>query len=138
VRRALITIACAAALLPLGCGGDGDSDGDGSRDLAAGKLFDPADVTRCLRAQGFGAVPNRTDTGVDFTVHRRDGRNTIDVGVEQTAAAAADLEKEWRELADQAAIENPSAYYFRYGNLMLGYERVPSAEFRRKVERCLS
>ena len=132
MRRALIAIVLAAALLPAGCGDDG-----GSGDLAPGKLFDPADVTGCLRNQGFAVERLRTDTGIDFTVRRRDGRNSIDVAVERSASDAADREQEWRKLAGDAGVDDAQDYYFRYGNLILGYERVPSKAFRRNVERCL-
>ena len=134
MRRALIAIVLVAASLPSACGGDG---GGGSGDLAPGKLFDPADVMGCLRNQGFAIERKRTDTGIDYTIRRRDGRNSIDVGAEATASDAADREQEWRMLADQAGIEDAQDYYFRYGNLLLGYERVPSEAFRRTVERCL-
>ncbi len=133
MRRALVPIFLAAALLAAGCGDDGAGKGD----LAAGKLFDPADVTRCLRGQGLSVERHPTDTGIDFTVRRRDGRNSIDMAVEQSASDAADREQEWMGLASDAGIENAQDYYFRYGNLLLGYERVPSEAFRRTVERCL-
>ena len=133
MRRALFPTVLAAALLAAGCGDDGGGKGD----LAAGKLFDPADVTRCLRAQGLSVERHPTDTGIDYTVRRRDGRNSIDMAVERSVADAADREEEWRKLAGDAGIESAEDYYFRYGNLLLGYARVPSEAFRRTVERCL-
>lgn len=134
MRRALIPVALVAAMLPAACGGDSGGRGD----LAPGKLFDPVDVTGCLRGEGFAVEPHRTDTGIDFTIRRRDGRNSIDVGVERSASEAADREGEWKGLADEAGVEDAQDYYFRYGNLILAYERIPSATFRQKVERCLS
>jgi hypothetical protein len=134
MRRALVPIVLTAALLAAGCGDDGGGRGD----LAPGKLFDPADVTSCLRAQRLAVERHPTDTGIDYTVRRRDGRNSIDMAVERSAADAADREQEWRKLAADAGIDNAQDYYFRYGNLLLGYARVPSDAFRRNVERCLA
>ena len=134
MRRALIgSIAVLVAVLPA-CG----SDSDGKGDLASGKLFDPVDVTRCLRGEGFSVDAPQSGLEIDFTVRRPDGRNSIDVGVEPTASDAADREKEWRKLADEAGVEDAQSYYFRYGNLVLGYERIPTGAFRRKIERCLA
>ena len=133
MRRALIPVVLAGAMLAA-CGGEDDGRGD----LAQGKLFDPGDVTSCLRDEGFSVEPQRTDIGVDLTVRRPDGRNSIDVGVERSATDAAEREKAWRKLAEDAGVDNAQAYYFRYGNLILGYERAPSERFRQKVERCLA
>ena len=35
-------------------------------------------------------------------------------------------------------MENIDDYYFRYGNVIVAYERVPSESDRAKLERCLS
>jgi hypothetical protein len=134
MRRAF-TLLLLVTALPVGaCGGDGEG---GSGDLAPGKVFDQAEVTRCLRGQGYRIERVPTDAGVDFTVRRRDGRNSIDVAVERTSGAAEAREQEWRKLAAEAGVEDAGAYYFHYGNVLLGFERVPSEAFRQEVERCL-
>jgi hypothetical protein len=121
-------------LAAAGCGG-GD---DGSADLASGKVFDPAAVKSCLREQGFQIEPRETDIGIDFTVGWRSGLNNADVAAEPDPAAAESREEEWKKLADEAGIDNIDNYYFRYGNVLIGYEKVPGKADRARIERCLS
>ena len=117
-----------------GCGG-GDDGGNG--DLANGKVFDPAAVKSCLREQGFRIEPRETDIGIDFTVRWRSGLNNADVAVERDPGAAESREQEWKKLANEAGIDNIDNYYFRYGNLLFGYAKVPGKADRARIERCL-
>lgn len=133
MRRAPIA-ALLASLLVCGCGGD-DS---GSPDLANGKVFDQAELQDCLRDQGFRVDPRQTDSGIDLAVQWRSGRNNADVAVEPDPAAAKSREGEWKQLADDAGIENAGSFYFRYGNVLIGYEQVPAEQDRTRIERCLS
>ena len=87
-------------------------------------MFDPAAVKSCLREQGFRIEPRETDIGIDFTVRWRSGLNNADVAVEQDPGAAESREQEWKKLADEAGIDNIDTYYFRYGNILIGYEKV--------------
>jgi hypothetical protein len=61
----------------------------------------------------------------------------VDVAVEPTPDAAATREDAWKELAKQAEVENVDDYYFRYGNVVVAYEQVPSAPARATIEHCL-
>jgi hypothetical protein len=120
-------------LLIAGCGG-----GDGGKgDLASGKVFDEGALKSCLREQGFRVEPHKTDTGIDFTARSRSGLVSTDIAVERTPAAAKTREDAWKELAAQAGVENADEYYFRYGNVIVAYERVPSESALATVERCL-
>ena len=132
VRVALVPIAC---LLLAACGGGDDG---GSKDLAAGKVFDQAELQQCLRDQKWRIEPRTTDSGIDFTTRSRSGLISADVGVEQTPADAEKREDAWKELAAQANVDNIEDYYFRYGNVIVGFERVPSESDRAPIERCLS
>ncbi len=134
MRRAPILFLLVASLLPAACGG-GD---DGKGDLANGKVFDQAAVQSCLRDQDFRIEPRETDTGIDFTARSPSGLITADIAVERTPDAAKTREDAWKELAAQAEIENIDDYYFRYGNILIGYERVPSERDQAPIERCLS
>lgn len=125
-----------AALLPLsGCGGGG---GGGTSKPAGGKVLRPAALQRCLKKQRLLLASHSTQSGIDFTAYWRDGRNQADFGVERTPEAAAAREDAWKKLAEQAHIKNVDAYYARYGNVVVGYERVPSAADRQRLERCLT
>jgi hypothetical protein len=117
------------------CGG-GDDGGKG--DLAQGKAFDQAGLQRCLRGEGLRITPRGTDTGIDFTARSRSGLLTTDIAVERTPDEAKTREDAWKELAAQAEVENIDDYYFRYGNVVIAYEQVPSASARATVERCLA
>jgi hypothetical protein len=121
------------ALLLAACDGDG-----GRGDLADGKVFDASAVKSCLRDAGFRIEPQVTDTGIDFTVRWRSGANNADVAVERAPGDAEAREGEWRQLAEQAGIENAGDYYFRYGNVLLGYARLPGEADRARIERCLT
>ena len=121
-------------LAAAGCGGGDDGNGD----LANGKVFEPAAVKGCLRGQGFRIEPRETDIGIDFTVRWRSGLNNADVAVERDPGAAESREQEWKKLADEAGIDNIDTYYFRYGNILIGYEKVPSKADRARIERCLA
>ena len=100
-------------------------------------MFDPAAVKSCLRKERFRIEPRATDTGIDFTVRWRSGVNDADVAVEQNPGAAESREREWKKLAADAGIDNIDSYYFRYGNLLIGYAKVPAKEDRARIERCL-
>jgi hypothetical protein len=132
--RALIAFALLASLTAAGCGGD-DA---GSEDLAGGKVFDQSQLTDCLRDQDFRIDRRGTDTGIDFTAVNRSGLLSADIAIERTPDDAQAREDSWKELAAQANVENIDDYYFRYGNVVLAYERVPSESDRAKLERCLS
>ena len=125
-------------LLSLSLASCGDGDGGGSRDLAVGKTFDAAELRGCLRDQNWRIEPRVTDTGIDFTTRSRSGLISADVAVERTPADAQQREDSWKELATDAGVENIDDYYFRYGNVIVGFERVPSAADRAPIERCLS
>ena len=99
----------------------------GSDDLAKGKLFDQADVQRCLHGGGYRIERRNTDTEIDFTARSRSGAVTVDFGVESGPDQAEAREAAWTKLAEQAEVENAGDYYFRYGNVVAAYERVPSA-----------
>ena len=118
-----------------GCGG---GDGGSSDDLAKGKLFDQADVQRCLRGGGYRLERRNTDTEIDFTARSRSGLVTADFGVESGPDQAEAREAAWTKLAEEAEVENAGDYYFRYGNVVVAFERVPSASDRAGIERCLS
>jgi hypothetical protein len=124
-----------ACLTLAACGGGDDG---GSTDLAAGKVFDQRELQSCLRDQGWRIEPRTTDSGIDFTTRSRSGLISADVGVEQTPAGAEKREDAWKELAAQAQVENIDDYYFRYGNVVVGFERIPSKSDRAPVERCLT
>jgi hypothetical protein len=127
-----------AALLPLsGCGGGGGGGG-GTSEPAGGKVLRPAAVQRCLKKQRLLVTPHATQSGIDFTAYWRNGRNQADFGVERAPGAAAAREEAWKKLAAQAQIKNVDAYYARYGNVVVGYERVPSTADRQRLERCLT
>ena len=68
----------------------------------------------------------------------RSGRNNADIAVEEDPDAAESREDEWKQLAADAGVENIDAYYFRYGNILIGYEQVPGQADRAPIERCLS
>ena len=121
-------------MLLAACGGGGD---EGSPDRAAGKTFDPAELRQCLRDQRWRIEPG-TESGVDFTARSRSGLLSADVGVELTTAAAEKREDAWKQLAEENGVENIDEYYFRYGNVIVAFERVPSESDRAPVERCLS
>jgi len=123
-------------LLSLAACGGGDNGGSG--DLAKGKAFDQSELERCLRGARLRVEPRDTDTGIDFTARSRSGLISADFGVERTADDAEARENAWRKLAEQAQVENIDDYYFRYGNVVVAYERVPSKATRATVERCLS
>ena len=133
--RLLTGWAVLVALVLAACGGDGDG---GRGDLADGKVFDAFAVKSCLRDAGFRIEPHVTDTGIDFTVRWRSGANNADVAVERAPGDAEAREGEWRQLAEQAGIENAGDYYFRYGNVLLGYARLPGEADRARIERCLT
>ncbi len=119
-----------------GCGG---GDGSGSSDLAKGKVFDQTELLRCLRGDGYRIERRNTDTEIDFTARSRSGLVTADIGVEQEGPDEAEArEAAWTKLAEQAEVENAGDYYFRYGNVVVAYERVPSESDRAGIERCLS
>ena len=134
MRRGSIAVLL-ASLLVSGCGGGDDS---GSADLANGKVFDQAELRDCFRDQGFRVDPRQTETGIDLAVQWRSGQNNADVAVEPDPAAAESREEEWKQLADDAGIENAESFYFRYGNVLIGYEKVPGEQDRARIERCLS
>ena len=100
-------------------------------------MFDPAAVKSCLRKEGVRIEPHETDTGIDFTVRWDSGLENADVAVERDPGAAESREQEWKKLAADAGIENIDSYYFRYGNLLIGYAKVPAKEDRARIERCL-
>ena len=133
--RLLTGWAVLVALVLAACGGDG---GGGRGDLAEGKVFDASAVKSCLRDAGFRIEPRVTDTGIDFTVRWRSGANNADVAVEREPGDAEAREGEWRQLAEQAGIENAGDYYFRYGNVLLGYARLPGEADGARIERCLT
>jgi hypothetical protein len=136
MRRALVLPVLIVSLLAAaGCGGDGDG---GNGDLANGKVFDPTVLKTCLRGEAFRIEPRETDIGIDFTVRWRSGLNNADVAVERDPAAAESREEEWKKLADEAGIDNIDDFYFRYGNVLIGYEKVPGKADRARIERCLS
>jgi hypothetical protein len=116
------------------CGG---GDDDGSDDLSAGKVFDQQELRQCLRDQRWRIEPG-TETGVDFTTRSRSGLISADVGVERTPAEAEKREDAWKQLAAEAGVDNVDDYYFRYGNVIVAFERVPSDTDRAPIERCLS
>jgi hypothetical protein len=120
-------------LLVAACGGDG-----GTPDLAAGKTFDAAQLRSCLRDQNWRIEPRVTDIGVDFTTRSRSGLISADVAVERSAADAEQRVESWKDLARDADVENVEDYYFRYGNVVVAFERVPSGAARAPVERCLT
>ena len=126
--------AIVSCMLVVACGSGGDGDG---KDLAAGKVFDQAELQRCLRAQSWRIEPG-TESGVDFTTRSRSGLVSADVGVEQTPADAETREDAWKQLATDNGVENIDDYYFRYGNVIVAFERVPSQADRGPIERCLS
>jgi hypothetical protein len=100
-------------------------------------VFDPAAVKSCLRKDGFRIEPHETDTGIDFTLRWGSGLSNADVAVEQDPGAAESREHEWKQLADDAGIDNIDSYYFRYGNVLIGYAKVPGKADRARIERCL-
>ena len=120
-------------LVVAGCG----SDDGGSTDLANGKTFDGEAVTSCLRQEGYAVNPRQTDIGVEYAVRWRTGRNNADIAVEDDPDAAASREEEWKGLAADAGVENIDSYYFRYGNILIGFEQAPGQADRAKFERCL-
>ena len=95
---------------------------------------------RCLPRTRAGRIePRGTDTGIDFTARSRSGLTRLtDIAVERTPDAAKTREDAWKELAAGAGVENIDDYYFRYGNILIGYERVPSTPDQAPIERCLS
>ena len=123
-----------ASLLPAACGGDGDGKGD----LANGKVFDQAELESCLRSDGFRIEPRNTETGIDFTARSRSGLITTDIAVEKSPDEAKTREDAWKDLAAGAGVEDIDDYYFRYGNVLIGYERVPSKRDQAPLERCLT
>ena len=129
-----LVVPVAASLAFVGCGGD---DGD-KGDLAAGKVFEQGQVQRCLRQKRLRIERRQTDTGIDLTARWRSGFNSVDVAVEATPADAADREQEWKHLAEQAQIEDAGSYYFRYGNVLVGFERTPDERDRALIDSCLS
>ena len=135
MRRGSILFLLIASLLPVACGGGG---GDGKGDLANGKVFDQRELQSCLRGDGFRIEPRNTDSGIDFTARSRDGLVSADIGVESGPDQAKAREDAWRKLAEDAQVENIDDYYFRYGNVVVAYERVPSEADRASIERCLS
>ncbi len=100
-------------------------------------MFGQAELQRCLRDRGWRIEPRSTDSGIDFTTRSRSGLISADVAVETTPAAAEQRAAAWKELAAQANIENIDDYYFRYGNVLVGFERVPSESDRAPLARCL-
>jgi hypothetical protein len=133
VLRTLIAFALLASLTAAGCGGDGA----GSEDLAGGKVFDQSQLADCLRDQSFRIDRRGTDAGIDFTAVNRSGLLSADIAVERTPHDAQAREDSWKKLAAQANVENIDDYYFRYGNVVMAYERVPSESDRARLERCL-
>jgi predicted ABC-class ATPase len=120
-----------AALLALvGCGDSGPSPG--------GRTLNETAVKRCLKSKGLTVQGHQTESGIDFSAYWRDGRNSADIGVASTPGAAADLEESWKKLAQQAHVQNIDAYYFRHGNIVVGYERVPNATEKARVASCLT
>jgi hypothetical protein len=117
------------------CGGGEDG---GSEDLAKGKVFEEAELQSCLRKARFTIQPRDTESGIDFSARSRSGLVNVDVGVERGPEEAATREEAWRKLAEQAEVENIDDYFFRYGNVVVAYEQVPSESDRAPVERCLS
>jgi hypothetical protein len=122
------------ALGIVACGGGG---GDGPK-AAGGKVFRQAEVKRCLKHERLLLASRRTETGIDFTAYWRDGKNRADFGVELTPEGAATRLDAWEKLAKQANVENPRAYYARYGNVVVGYQRLPTRADRALLERCLT
>jgi hypothetical protein len=43
----------------------------------------------------------------------------------------------WKQIAGEAGIEDLDSYYFRYGDILIGYEKVPGEPDKTRVERCL-
>jgi hypothetical protein len=121
------------ALGIVACGGSGEGP-----KAAGGKVFRQAEVKRCLKHQRLLLPSRRTETGIDFTAYWRNGRNRADFGVEPSPEAAATRQDAWEELAKQANVANPQAYYARYGNVVVGYQRLPSKADRALLERCLT
>ena len=134
MRRAPIMLLLVASLLPAACGG-GD---DGKGDLANGKVFDQAELQSCLRDQRWRVESRGTDTGIDFTARSPGGLISADIAVEPTPDDAKAREDAWKDLAAQSGVENIDDYYFRYGNVLTAYERVPSEGDRAPIERCLT
>jgi hypothetical protein len=133
VPGAFFLLVLVASLLPVACGG-GD---EGRGDLANGKVFDATAVKSCLRKQGFRIEPRLSDVGIDFAVRWRSGLNSAEVAVEKDPGAAESREEEWKQIAGEAGIEDLDSYYFRYGNILIGYEKVPGEPDKARVERCL-
>jgi hypothetical protein len=133
IRLATTACALAALLAPAGCGGSGDK----KPEPAGGKVLRPAALQRCLKRQRLLVTPHPTQSGIDFTAYWRDGHNQADFGLERGPEQAAAREDAWKQLAGQAHIANASAYYARYGNVVVGYEQLPSAADRLRLERCL-
>jgi hypothetical protein len=101
-------------------------------------VFDRGELQACLRAQNWRIERRNTDTGIDFTTRSRSGLISADVGIEKSPAEVETREQDWKELAAQAGVENIDDYYFRYGNVVVGFERIPSKSDRAPVERCLT
>ena len=135
VIRAPGYLAIVVALFLVGCGGGEDG---GSEDLAKGKVFEVAELQSCLRKARFTIQPRDTESGIDFSARSRSGLVNVDIGVERGPEDAVAREEAWRKLAEQAEVEDIDAYYFRYGNVVVAYEQVPSDSDRAPVERCLS
>jgi hypothetical protein len=134
-RLATAALMAAALMSPAGCGGDG---GSGKEPQAGGKVLRPAALHRCLKRQHLLVASHATPSGIDFTAYWRDGRNQADFGLEQGPEQAAAREDAWKRLAEQAHIDDAGAYYARYGNVVVGWERLPSAADRLRLERCLA
>ena len=91
-----------------------------------------------MRKARFTIQPRDTESGIDFSARSRSGLVNVDYGVERGPEDAASREEAWRKLAEQAEVENIDDYFFRYGNVVVAYEQVPSESDRAPVERCLS
>jgi hypothetical protein len=101
-------------------------------------VFEQAELRDCLRDQGYRVEPRQTDTGIDLAVQWRSGLNNADIAVEADPGGAESREAEWKQLADDAGIENADSFYYRYGNVLIGYEKAPAEQDRARIERCLS